>query len=125
MRLDDLESRTVAATSIDYEKIKGLIKTCETEHTTHCAVEPRPHVSGLEVIDTRTLKVIKAPDQCEYLALSYVWGIETGNAFANNIRNSPPVIKDAISVTNNLGYNYLWVDRYVSRPGHKRTQIRS
>lgn len=108
---------TMAPTLVDYSNFKKLLTICETEHKASCAIEPRPNVLGLEVIDIKTQEVIKAPDGCRYLALSYVWGKDSGSSSAHNIGNSPPVIRDAISVTNSMGYSYLWVDRYVSHSG--------
>lgn len=115
--IDQLRARTIAPNSVDYSKFMDLLETCEKEHKVSCAIEPRPNVLGLEVIDIRTQKVVKAPDRCKYLALSYVWGKKSGSSVAHNIRNPPPVIRDAISVTKYMGYRYLWVDRYVSHSG--------
>ncbi|KAJ0109926.1 HET-domain-containing protein [Diaporthe amygdali] len=122
-RLDDLECRTIAPNSIDYNKLKDLVRICEKRHKRCCAAEPRPKVLGLEVIDTKTQEVIKAPDQCKYLALSYVWGEQSGGSPGHSIQSSPPVIKDAISVTNSMGYNYLWVDRYCISDPEERPRI--
>ncbi|KAL8868554.1 MAG: hypothetical protein Q9174_004916 [Haloplaca sp. 1 TL-2023] len=57
----------------------------------------------------------------EYLALSYCWGQSTNSrSLRANIQQReqcgidlvdlPPAIQDAISVTRQLGFNYLWVD---------------
>ncbi|KAK2599673.1 hypothetical protein N8I77_011407 [Diaporthe amygdali] len=122
VRLDDFEFRTIAPNSIDYSKLKDLVKTCQEEHKRCSAAESRPNVLGLEVIDTKIQEVIKAPEQCKYLALSYVWGKQSGDSSVHDIQNSPLVIKDAISVTNSMGYRYLWVDRYVSHCDPVHTQ---
>lgn len=114
IRRDDLESRRIPSSSVDYNEYKGLVRICEENHKRCCNISSHPNVLGLEVIDTRTQAVIKAPDKCKYMALSYVWGKQTDNSSVHNITDSPLVIKDAISVTKAMGYNYLWVDRYVS-----------
>lgn len=116
-KLDELGARTIEQSSVDYSKFKELLKICDKYHEVCCAIEPRPNVFGLEVIDIKTQEVVKAPDGCRYLALSYVWGKESDSSSAHNIRDSPPVIRDAISVTKSMGYSYLWVDRYVSHFG--------
>lgn len=115
VRLDDLQSKKITPSPIDYEQLKNLVETCQKEHKRCCKAKSRTNVSGLEVIDVRTqpLQVIEAPGQCEYLALSYVWG-KQGESLVHNLENAPAVIKDAISVTKSMGYEYLWVDRYVS-----------
>lgn len=122
VKLDGLGSRIIAPSSIDYDKIKGLVKTCQKEHTRCCAAKSSSNILGLEVIDTKTQKVIKAPDHCKYLALSYMWGKQTNGNSIHGIQNSPLVVKDAISITNTMGYNYLWVDRYVRHHGSVHMQ---
>lgn len=50
-----------------------------------------------------------------YLCLSYVWGkihAAHGASDGSLPENLPQTIIDAITVTLNIGYRYLWVDRY-------------
>lgn len=70
MRTDDLGASDIIPSSIDFSKFRDLMNICEEKHKTCCAVESRTNVLGLEVIDTKTQEVIKAPDDCEYVALS-------------------------------------------------------
>lgn len=114
---NDLSSRRITPSSINFNRLKDLVEMCEKGHKRCHRVESSSNVSGLEVINTKTLEVVKAPDQCRYLALSYVWGKQAGDGSVHDIQHCPPVINDAISVTNSMGYNYLWVDRYVSHRG--------
>lgn len=100
------------------------MRICEEEHSRCCATDSGPNVFGLKVINTKTWEVIKAPDQCKYLTLSYVWGKQEGEGSSRDIQNAPPVIKDAISVTNAMGYNYLWVDRYVCETQWSKTHAK-
>ncbi len=45
---------------------------------------------------------------CEYIALSYVWGVKDVPLLC-----SPPrVVLDVINFVRQLGYRYLWVDKY-------------
>lgn len=124
VRLDDLQSKKITPSSVDYEKLKTQVKTCQKEHKSCCKAKSRTNVSGLEVIDVRTqpLQVIEAQGQCEYLALSYVWG-KQGDSLVNNLENPPAVIKDAIRVTKSMGFEYLWVDRYVSNQSKTPAKI--
>lgn len=117
LKLDDLGSRTVKPNSIDYNNLKDLVRNCEEKHKECCVNDSRRNVLDLKVINTTTCEVIRAPDQCRYLALSYVWGKQEGEGSTHDIQNSPPVVKDVISVTNSMGYSYLWVDRYVRHRG--------
>jgi hypothetical protein len=71
---------------------------------------------GLRVIDCTERRVISAPAACSYVALSYVWGENLGyeQLFSNlKADNLPQTIQDSIEVTRMLGFQYLWVDRYV------------
>ncbi|KIM99873.1 hypothetical protein OIDMADRAFT_126407 [Oidiodendron maius Zn] len=74
-------------------------------------------LQSLRVIECSTRRLVKAPEDCIYLALSYVWGSPTdsepevrGNDFLPC--QLPLTIEDAITVTLQLGHEYLWVDRY-------------
>ncbi|KAK8048709.1 hypothetical protein PG994_010439 [Apiospora phragmitis] len=49
----------------------------------------------LRVIDCTTRQVVRAPDACQYVALSF-----------------PLVVQDSIAVTQKLGFRFLWVDRH-------------
>lgn len=107
-------SRAIEPKSINYNRLKYLTKQCVEEHTSHCnrAVPSRLH--GLHVIDTSSRTVIEAPVGCQYVALSYVWGQQDAQSPEMDLQRPPPLIEDAISVTGYMGYQYLWIDRYVS-----------
>lgn len=78
----------------------------------------------LKLIDCVTLQLCYVEPQPHYIALSYVWGQSQSvdnisvHTTANNSQILPPldslpqVIRDTISVTKELGFRYLWVDRY-------------
>jgi hypothetical protein len=71
--------------------------------------------------------LVLAPEGCRYLALSYVWG---GNSTPsvdlkineNLPNNLPRIIEDSVTVANNLGIFYLWVDRYCIPQNDKSTK---
>ncbi|KAH0430624.1 hypothetical protein CcaCcLH18_07659 [Colletotrichum camelliae] len=114
---------------------------CKDNHQGSCL--PRlSMISGLCLIHCRSRTVVAAPEDAEYVALSYCWGqpgprrpspwfqwwsgeIPTEFPVAQDDRNSshgaiysslpldvPTVISDAMLVTSSLGFSYLWVDRY-------------
>ncbi|KAF5597635.1 ankyrin repeat-containing protein [Fusarium subglutinans] len=76
---------------------------------------------GHEIIEQKESEVGGSPP---YVALSYVWGKPKGNQQPSQRQKHPedldgkgggtvePAIEDAIQVTLELGYRYLWVDRY-------------
>ncbi|KAM0794925.1 heterokaryon incompatibility protein-domain-containing protein, partial [Usnea florida] len=98
---------------------------CAQNHRKACAVNSKEYPEMLKVIDCRTRRIIEAPPNCSYAALSYVWGKQKSTMVSSSVstgKNSghctllsltmPSVISDAIIVTLELGLQYLWVDRY-------------
>jgi len=102
---------------------------CHDEHG--CCRKPEGTLFSFCVLDCETKKVITAPRDCFYVALSYVWGTQTQghNAspaepqsvmqdsnsvlhFQFDYENAPRVVKDAVEVALKLRIPYLWVDRY-------------
>ncbi|RBA15465.1 hypothetical protein FPRO05_12539 [Fusarium proliferatum] len=89
--------------TIDFQQIKYWIKYCNKNHLQHCKPDKFILPPKFKVIDCKKSEVILAPDDCEYAALSYVWG---------NIEDEfPQVVKDSIKVASKLDCEYLWVDR--------------
>ncbi|KAI3339550.1 HET-domain-containing protein [Ustulina deusta] len=77
----------------------------------------------LLVIDCSTRKLVPTSRQCEYFALSYVWGpasAAAATAAAETTQGSsddlparlPATVEDAMKVVAELGFRYLWVDKY-------------
>ena len=107
------------------EEVLSWIDTCDHTHGSHCAPKLEVHLKGLKVIDCPTRTVVYAPQNCKYLALSYVWGslptpestiplAETPGAHQVHLpRILPKTIEDSIILVKMLGYRYLWIDRYV------------
>ncbi|KAH6621727.1 heterokaryon incompatibility protein-domain-containing protein, partial [Boeremia exigua] len=103
------------ATRIPYDRIKVWINRCQ-DHDPHKLASGK-HIRHLRVIrcDTDPISVVIAPESCQYVALSYVWGEaqekspQEGDILGAYI---PQTIRDSIKVTLELGYKYLWVDRY-------------
>ncbi|KAG4436101.1 hypothetical protein IFR05_008421 [Cadophora sp. M221] len=105
--------------------LKMLLGDCYTYHN-YC---PKPGISTLpsRVIDIGQeekslvrLHVTQTHEKAEYLALSYIWGgpqeIATTIATLPEWKHGIPVdtlpltLQDAITVTRQLGFRYLWVD---------------
>lgn len=97
-----------------------LISYCRNNHSTLCTAQhSRPQ--ALKLIDCKSLFLVNASPSDEYFALSYVWdhtqttAIELkkdGETATDALSRLPNVIRDAISVTNALGFQYLWVDKF-------------
>lgn len=88
---------------------------------------PLPRSSEFRVIDVDNKNVIIAPKDCEYVALSYVWGTSSGSkVYESSLANIdelvrpgglqpsliPATIRDAMLACSGLGKQYLWIDRF-------------
>ncbi|KAI6084285.1 heterokaryon incompatibility protein-domain-containing protein [Hypoxylon rubiginosum] len=106
----DFGPRRILPGSIDYSHLESVMCLCLENHP-ECRVLREPAlVDRLRVIDCVTRNVVQAPEDCQYLALSYVWGSQKNAAAI--IGDFPPVVEDSIKVTIELGFRYLWVDRH-------------
>ncbi|TVY22810.1 hypothetical protein LHYA1_G008400 [Lachnellula hyalina] len=97
---------------------KEAINYCREHHDELCSPMHAKVVKALRVVDCRTRCVVASPEDCQYVALSYVWGkvgaitVEDNDPKRSEVPKYPEVVEDSIVVTLNLDYRYLWVDRY-------------
>ncbi|KAK3392392.1 heterokaryon incompatibility protein-domain-containing protein [Sordaria brevicollis] len=136
-------ARRIFPDQINYNLILDWLGHCCSAHT-HCHGDADvSSLPGFQVIDCTTRNIISAADafgtdrernSVEYITLSYVWGEaecsgpvlrDHGFALPSEL---PLVIRDAITVVTELGYRYLWVDRYCIPQNNsqaKQEQIKS
>lgn len=91
----------------------------------------------MNLIDCEEMVIVAATESSQWLALSYVWGVDmpaavtvdgetrfrAGSRMSTNL---PATIRDAMVVTRQLGHRYLWVDEYCIDQGsesHRDAQI--
>jgi len=120
---------TCDGTTVDIKQIQAWIQECRSSHGPTCN---RPAFSALRYdqpivlnfIDTYDMRIVEQSSNCEYFALSYVWGgalsfkstmdlmplLQQNNSLAARESQIPQVIWDAIALTKSLGFRYLWVD---------------
>lgn len=122
-------ARFIKQNLVDFDVAKSWIEACKEQHGDTCG-GGHPTFASLRVIDCRRRTIVPAPIDCEYMALSYVWG-PTHQTVAKDLSDwaqVPALIQDAITATICLGYNYLWVDYYSipqDDPAEKDTQIQN
>lgn len=128
---------------ISSSRLKEWLSRCEEQHHPTQA-KPGEHAlpEGMLVIDVRKSCVVPAPENCKYVALSYVWGppklgqVEATKASINNLKqpgglsgdHMPATIRDAMDLCRELDIQFLWVDRVciIQDDGEfKMTQINS
>jgi hypothetical protein len=109
--------RSITSECVDFSLLKTWLHYCRRYHG--CGRKSLPP-SNLTVIDCDKRKVTRAPKNCTYLTLSYVWGTPTSEDHISKQIDStstlpvrlPRVVEDAITVTKELQEQYLWVDKY-------------
>ncbi|RSL52711.1 hypothetical protein CEP53_007987 [Fusarium sp. AF-6] len=118
---------------VDYTRIKKALVFCKEQHGDDCAGTRRPEIPDFRVIDCSNRSIVDwepLENTSSYLTLSYVWGQSSAIEQTSGNRipaHAPKVINDAIELTLNLGYRYLWVDRYCIPIDHvaKHVQLRN
>ncbi|KAL2070092.1 hypothetical protein VTL71DRAFT_14772 [Oculimacula yallundae] len=104
--------RIVEGASIDYSVVLEWMRLCQHLHPDGCR-PPYYKVSGLKLIDCETRSIVSASNH-KYVTLSYLWGdCERETLFTGYLPTEvPETIEDALLVTQQLGFRYLWIDRY-------------
>ncbi|KAF2875612.1 hypothetical protein BDV95DRAFT_603028 [Massariosphaeria phaeospora] len=123
------------STHIDFGTPRQWLEFCSRTHI-HGCVPSNFEIRGLTVIDCGSRQVVPAPIGAEYVTLSYVWGAPNTDPKRVEALSSedtdllptdlPQTIEDALIVTQELGFKYLWVDKYCIAQGsdHFHMQIR-
>ena len=116
--LRTMATRLIDKGRVDLDIVRQWLNHCRDNHSTDCK-RKTTSATRLKVIDCVTRKVVKAPQECRYVALSYMWGkspaqpSDSGNqASGQDLPQLPKTIEDSISVTKELGLRYLWIDKY-------------
>ncbi|RYP26262.1 hypothetical protein DL767_008112 [Monosporascus sp. MG133] len=127
---------------VDSELLQFWLDRCERGHGPKCArvslatkLDPVADLLLIDVVDSR---IVEGQSTWQFVALSYVWG--TTNTVVLTKNNSsklaekgalqdvelPATIRDAVTVTRQLGVRYMWVDALCIRQDdeeHKALQI--
>lgn len=120
----------VSTDSIDLGLCSKWLRDCETRHLPYCRdlgqeITKLPLPQEFRLVDTVDDCIIPAPQDCRYIALSYVWGqaailklnednaetFERPGSLTRHMADLPRTVQDAIHVVRSMGERYLWVDR--------------
>ncbi|KUJ15885.1 HET-domain-containing protein [Mollisia scopiformis] len=128
------------APQFDPSLVQKWMNACKSSHGIRCQIPAKIDVPGLLLINRYTNQVCEAPSNASYVALSYVWAKTTAvnvvpvASFESNPVKSLPLlhsmsqtITDSICVTKQLGFTYLWIDKYCIKQhdnAHKMAQIK-
>jgi hypothetical protein len=120
--------RTIKADQIDFSVMRGWWapqnKIRNMPYRSHDAAN-----FPARVIDCRTGRIVAANNRV-YVALSYVWGKPVPGYYDDDTSSEdelpevlPATVKDAIIATQQLGYHYLWVDKYCINQSDEQDKI--
>jgi hypothetical protein len=126
---------------VDYTQLKSWVSRCCNNHRT-CGLTQRPSLTTyFRVIDcrTRAFQSFDSKEDIDFVTLSYLWGKpkEHGPGKGEQLPATfgawksehglptilPKTIQDCMTVVTNLGYRYLWVDRYCIPQGRDEDSI--
>ncbi len=117
----DFGFRLICPESFSVEFVRNCMIYCQAKHGEACKQKTTESTLSpfFKVIDCKTRRVVIAPPNCQYAALSYVWGEheQTGSIVDNGNEGSPldgcpKVISDSVECAIKLNIRYLWVDRF-------------
>ncbi|KAH7360754.1 heterokaryon incompatibility protein-domain-containing protein [Rhexocercosporidium sp. MPI-PUGE-AT-0058] len=104
---------------IDFEVPRKWLQECQSSHRP-CSKVKRTLIPGLKLIDCHTRRIV-SDSLFDYVALSYIWGPQTEKLDAESkvsdfnqkeLNPLPKTIENAMEVTKEVGFRYLWVDKY-------------
>ncbi|CAO2655027.1 Nn.00g117600.m01.CDS01 [Neocucurbitaria sp. VM-36] len=106
--------RVVRHSGIDFELVRSWVSRCMDHHNETCRPQ-RSDVLGrirvIDVIERRLVTYIEAGCP-EYVALSYVWGLDAQPEFpgTSTISHLPATLEDSMEFVRILGTRYIWID---------------
>lgn len=107
----------------DLGLVREWLHFCDNHHQGRCSRRPvQAEIKGFRLIDCGQSppRVIEASLREDFVALSYVWGDTKEDG------TWPRVVKDAATVALELGFRYLWVDRFCiddTKPEERRGHL--
>ncbi|KAI0180532.1 heterokaryon incompatibility protein-domain-containing protein [Hypoxylon sp. FL1284] len=127
--------RKIDSAKIDINLLRSWIRACHDQHGEECnSIEPE-YIPSLRVIDVHTGIIERASPECKFVTLSYVWGSSQPPEKKSQedqdpgvLKTAPQTIRDVAWLTRELGYRYLWIDRYCipqDDPKAKHDQIQT
>lgn len=105
---------------MNYSLWRIFLEECQKNHSACNWTVDRVLIKALRFIDCKTRKLKKAAPKDSFVALSYVWGERDEEPFDDSqlrrgkLPPTPWVVEDAMRVVTQMGYRYLWVDKYAS-----------
>jgi hypothetical protein len=124
--------RYTATESWNATLAQSWLQTC-LENDGPPYTERLPEVINMALIDCESMTIVEADASSRWIALSYVWGETKKSPATPELRPGsqlpsciPRTIEDAISVTKQIGYRFLWVDEYcIDQHNERRRSVQT
>jgi hypothetical protein len=111
-------------TFVNNDLVRSWLQNCQKEHGDLSGQRLPITVPDamIRLIDTKDLRLVKCNLQTKFVALSYVWGVQTEPLLTKSVEEKlsqpggvcidelPRAIGDAIYLTRKLSQRYIWVD---------------
>ncbi|KIW14315.1 hypothetical protein PV08_07097 [Exophiala spinifera] len=108
-----LGGRRIDFSGINLKMILDWVQACQDRHDASCLPMATEELGKVRLIDVETRTIVRYPGfDCEYIALSYVWGdvVQSTYRLGDVIQSLPRTLEDALSLTRKLGKRYMWID---------------
>ena len=110
-----LPQTEITLPKINWDIVRAWLQV-DTTQTTTSSSDRSGQIQNLIVIDCKTWMLAPIDKETDCITLSYVWDrvVSTDQERPVNrfLTQLPPTIEDSLQVCLELGYRYLWVDRY-------------
>jgi hypothetical protein len=101
---------------VEFSIVRRWLQLCSRHHGDSCFSSEVPDIPGFQLLNCKTRKLEPYIPGMKFIALSYVWGTNVNEQMHQNNEQShsilPQTTEDALKVTLELRFQYLWVDRY-------------
>ncbi|KAK4186306.1 heterokaryon incompatibility protein-domain-containing protein [Podospora australis] len=94
---------------VDFNLARKAVDWCIDNHP-GCRTTKPDVLRTTTMLDVFARKRVPCPENCEYVALSYVWGNVMPEEGALEKGTLPQTLEDAITVTREMGWRYVWID---------------
>jgi hypothetical protein len=112
---------SINSDKVEFSIVRRWLQLCSRYHGDSCSSSEVPNIPGFQLLNFKTTKLEPYIPRMKFIALSYVWGRNVNEQMHQNNEHGhfflPRTIEDALKVTLELGFQYLWVDRYC-KPRH-------
>ena len=121
-----LGGRVIDSVDLNVNLILEWVQRCEKLHDESCLPVSTEALSKIRLVEIESRRVVEYPDaDCEYVALSYVFGNVGHESYrlGDTVKALPKTLEDALAITRRLGKSYVWIDSVCIDQSDKHDKI--